>query len=84
VNVGECVQTTIAETCPRLEGVDDSSSTVVYANGGSQVSDDIAPPSPNRERATASSFALSVFRITARRETIAAGSMPQPTRTGET
>ncbi|ANP47209.1 hypothetical protein [Candidatus Viadribacter manganicus] len=43
VNVGECVQTTIAETCPRLEGVDDSSSTVVYANGASQVSDDIAP-----------------------------------------
>lgn len=42
-NVGECVQTTITETGPRLEGVDDSGSAVVYANGGSQVSYEVVP-----------------------------------------
>lgn len=40
-NVGECVDTTITETGPRLEGVPDSGSTVVYANGLSQVSYDV-------------------------------------------
>ena len=42
-NVGDCTQTTITETGPRLEGVDDSGSAVVYANGGSQVSYDVVP-----------------------------------------
>ncbi len=40
-NVGECVDTTIAETGPRLEGVPDSGSAVVYANSVSQVSYDM-------------------------------------------
>lgn len=40
-NVGECVDTTITETGPRLEGVPDSGSAVVYANGLSQVSYDV-------------------------------------------
>lgn len=40
-NVGECVDTAITETGPRLEGVPDSGSAVVYANGLSQVSYDM-------------------------------------------
>lgn len=40
-NVGDCVDTTITETGPRLEGVPDSGSAVVYANGKSQVSYDM-------------------------------------------
>ncbi|MEQ1817148.1 MAG: hypothetical protein ABL871_00955 [Terricaulis sp.] len=40
-NVGECVDTTITETGPRLEGVPDSGSAVVYADGLSQVSYDV-------------------------------------------
>jgi hypothetical protein len=41
VNVGDCAQTTITLTGPRLEGVPDSGSSVVYANGLSQVSYDV-------------------------------------------
>ncbi|MCX7360039.1 MAG: hypothetical protein NT015_18110 [Alphaproteobacteria bacterium] len=39
--VGECVDTTVSETGSRLEGVPDSGSSVVYANGTSQVSYDV-------------------------------------------
>jgi hypothetical protein len=39
--IGECAETTVTETGPRLEGVPDSGSTVVYANGASQVSYDL-------------------------------------------
>lgn len=43
INVGDCAQTTVTETGPRLEGVPDSGSAVVYANGKSQVSYDVVP-----------------------------------------
>ena len=39
--VGECEETTVTQTGPRLEGVPDSGSTIVYANGTSQVSYDV-------------------------------------------
>lgn len=42
-NVGDCVQTTVRETGPRLEGVPDSGSAIVYANDLAQVSYDVIP-----------------------------------------
>lgn len=39
--IGQCTVTTIKEIGPRLEGVPDSGSTVVFANGGYQVDYDI-------------------------------------------
>lgn len=42
-NVGDCVETSVASTGPRLEGVPDSGSTIVYANGMSQVEYDVLP-----------------------------------------
>ncbi len=45
--VGQCVQTKIKEVTSRLEGVPDSGSAIVYANGGYQVSYDMAPEVAN-------------------------------------
>ncbi len=42
-NVGDCVETTITLTGPRLEGAPDSGSGIEYANGMSQVSYDVVP-----------------------------------------
>lgn len=42
-NVGDCVETTVAEIGPRLEGVPDSGSTVIYANDMAQVDYDVVP-----------------------------------------
>ncbi len=36
-NIGECVRTTVTLVGPRLEGVPDSGSAIVYANGLAQV-----------------------------------------------
>lgn len=41
--VGDCVETTVASTGPRLEGVPDSGSSIQYANGLSQVEYDVLP-----------------------------------------
>lgn len=42
-NIGDCVQTSVSLVGPRLEGVAGSGSTIVYANGMSQVSYDAVP-----------------------------------------
>lgn len=48
-NVGDCVETTVTLVGPRLEGVPDSGSGVVYANGLSQVSYDVVPAIANTQ-----------------------------------
>jgi hypothetical protein len=42
-NVGDCLETTVALVGPRLEGVPDSGSGIVYENGLSQVEYDVIP-----------------------------------------
>lgn len=42
-NVGDCVQTTVTLVGPRLEGVPNSGSGIVYANGMTQVEYDPIP-----------------------------------------
>ena len=42
-NVGDCVDTTVTEVGPRLEGVPGSGSGIRYANGMTQVSYDEVP-----------------------------------------
>lgn len=49
LQVGACVETTVTLTGPRLEGVADSGSTVVYANGVSQVTYDVTPGITNSQ-----------------------------------
>lgn len=41
--IGDCVQTRVASTGPRLEGVPDSGSSIQYENGMSQVEYDVLP-----------------------------------------
>lgn len=41
--IGDCVQTRVASTGPRLEGVPDSGSSIQYENGMSQVDYDVLP-----------------------------------------
>ena len=41
--IGDCVQTRVASTGPRLEGAPDSGSTIQYENGLSQVEYDVLP-----------------------------------------
>lgn len=49
LQVGACVDTTVRLTGPRLEGVADSGSTVIYANGVSQVTYDVTPGITNSQ-----------------------------------
>ncbi|WP_395646213.1 hypothetical protein [Terricaulis sp.] len=42
-NVGDCVETTVTLVGPRLEGVPDSGSSIMYDNGLSQVEYDVIP-----------------------------------------
>lgn len=42
-NVGDCVETTVTLVGPRLEGVPDSGSGIVYENGMTQVEYDVIP-----------------------------------------
>lgn len=42
-NIGECIETTVVSVGPRLEGLPDSGSSVLYANGMTQVSYDVLP-----------------------------------------
>ena len=41
--IGQCVATTVSELGPRLEGMPNSGSAVIYSDGLSQVSYDIIP-----------------------------------------
>lgn len=48
-NVGDCVDTTVTLTAPRLEGMPDSGSAIEYANGLAQVSYDVLPGIANSQ-----------------------------------
>ncbi len=48
-NVGDCVETAVTLVGPRLEGVADSGSSIVYANGLSQVEYDVIPGIANSQ-----------------------------------
>lgn len=47
--VGDCTTTTAAEVGPRLEGVPDSGSAILYANGLAQVSYDVVAAISNTQ-----------------------------------